>query len=311
MRKTFLTALIVTSALTAWSQDFAPLNAKWHYENFCHMPPWHGSCGYFTVEVVRDTVVNGLAASVLENRNMGAIIPEAEVIIREDGDRVYFFENGQLKLLYDFNLNAGDTMTFSIPHNSIYYDFSCGFFPDTSLTARVLVTSTNLTEVDGQLLKVLNTSPIFTEGGDHFNWVLGSVSQRIGSSGGLFGFSETQCLGGFSGHLRCYSDSLISLTTITEACDFVTGVDGSRGMGTVAIYPNPTSSTVRVESTDGEISAYRISNMSSQIVLDRRFAPSATINIDLGHLPQGLYILEAHGLNGNVTRERIVKFNSY
>jgi hypothetical protein len=311
MRKTFLTVLIVMSELIAWSQDFAPLNAKWHYENFCHMPPWYGSCGYFTVEVVRDTVVNGLAATVLENRNMGVLIPETEVIIREDGDRVYFFENGQFKLLYDFNLNAGDTMTFSIPHNSMYYDFSCGGGADTSITSRVLVTSTNLTEVDGQLLKVLNTSPIYQDDADYLGWELGSVTQRVGSSNGLFGFSATQCTGGFFGHLRCYSDSQISLTTITEACDFVTGQEELKGTGTVAVYPNPASSTVRVESTDGEISAYRISNMSSQIVLDRKVAPSVTINIDLSHLPQGLYVLEAHGLNGTVTRERIVKLNGY
>lgn len=309
MRRTLLTALMVASAVTAWSQGFAPLNAKWHYENFCHMPPWYGSCGYFAVEVVRDTVVNGLAATVLENRNMGLLIPEAEVILREDGNRVYFFENGQFKLLYDFNLNAGDTMEFSIPHNSIYYDFSCGGGADTSITARVLVASTTLTQIDGQQLKTMHTSPIYQDDVDDFSWVLGSVTERIGSSSGLFGFSTTQCLGGFSGHLRCYSDSLISLTAITEACDFVTGQGELTPSKAISVFPNPAQSVIRVESPNEEVVAYRVSAINGQTLLDNKVRPSSIIQIDLDCLPQGLYLLETQGMNGAIAREKVIKLS--
>jgi hypothetical protein len=156
MIKMFLTGILTISACTAWGQTFAPLNAKWHYANYCNIPPWMGDCGYFTAEAVRDTMVNGLMATVVEHRNMGVLTPQSEVLIREDDNRVYFFENGQFKLLYDFNLEVGDTLTFSIPHNSQFYGFSCGMEPDTSRFAQVVVLSTTITDIDGQQLKTLS-----------------------------------------------------------------------------------------------------------------------------------------------------------
>jgi hypothetical protein len=148
-----------------------------------------------------------------------------------------------------------------------------------------------------------------TEETDHFSWMLGSVPQRIGSSRGLFGKSTTQCLGGFSGHLRCYSDSLISYTAITEACDFVTGQGEMTPSRTISIYPNPAQAVIRVESPDEDIVAYRVSAMNGQTLLDKRVTPSSIIQIDLGHLPQGLYVVGAFGMNGAVAREKVIKLN--
>lgn len=256
-------------------------------------------------------MVNGLTATVLEKRNMGVLIPEAEVIIREDSNRVYFFENGQFKLLYDFNLEVGDTMTFSIPHNSHYYDFSCGAGSDTSITAQVLVVSTTMTEVDGQLLKSLYTSAIYHDESTYMNWELGGFTERIGSYNGLFGFSTTQCLGGFSGHLRCYSDNIISHNPTTQPCDFVMGEDEMTEVNTISIYPNPAKSMIRVESATEKIAAYRIRTVNGQTLMDISHIPSTTIEVDLSHLSQGVYIIEAYGMSGVPVRETVIKLNNY
>jgi hypothetical protein len=306
MLKTFFTVILAASVCTAWGQAFAPLNAKWHYANFCQMPPWLGGCGYFTVEAVRDTMVNGLMATVIEQRNMGVLTPQSEVIIREDDNRVYFFESGQFKLLYDFNLEVGDTLTFSVPHNSQLYDFTCGGGPDTSRAAQVVVVSTAMTEIDGQLLKTLHTSTIYQDS-EYMTWELGSITERIGSSSGLFGYSDLQCLGGFAGHFRCYDDHLISYNASSEACDFVMGQSELTDRSSIFIHPNPAYSVIRLNSPAEEIVAFRVSTICGQTLLERRIMPSATIEVDLGHLSQGVYVVETYGMSGSTAREKVIK----
>jgi len=307
MRTATLAILLAVSTSPTWGQAFAPLNAIWHYENFCNTPPWSESCGYFTVEAVRDTVINGLTATVLEHRNMGMLIPQAEVIVREADNRVYFFEDGQFKLLYDFNLNEGDTMTFSVPQNVAYYDFTCGGGYGVPDSAQVRIDSTALIEVDGQLLKTLYSTEIIVPGNEHSAWVLRQFTERIGSHVGLFGYTTNQCLGGFNGYLRCYSDSLISYKTIAEECDFVMGQEELAGNDAATVYPNPTRGAVRVESGRESITAYRVTSMSGQVLLQHTGSFSSSFDIDLSHLPPGIYMVEAFSSSDVVVREKVIK----
>jgi hypothetical protein len=310
MLKIFSTIILVVSGCTAWGQAFAPLNAKWHYANYCNVPPWVGDCGYFTAEAVRDTMVNGLMATVVEHRSMGVLTPQSEVLIREDDNRVYFFENGQFKLLYDFNLEVGDTLTFSVPQNSQLYDFSCGMASDTSRFAQVVVVSTTITEIDGQQLKTLHTSAINFEDLEYLSWELGSFTERIGSYNGLFGVSTTACLGGFPGHFRCYDDPIISYVASTEACDFVMGQRELTAKSGISIHPNPAYSMIQVKSLFEKIVGYRVSTICGQTLLERKIVPSVTIGVDLDYLSPGIYVVETYGISGSTVREKIIKLNS-
>jgi len=307
MRTTVLAILLAMSTSTSWGQAFAPLNAIWHYEHFCNLPPWEESCGHFTVEAVRDTMIDGMTANILEYRDMGVVVPEAEIIIREDANRVYFYENGQFKLLYDFNLNEGDTMTFSVPQNVAHYDFTCGGGYGVPDSAQVRIDSTALTEVDGQLLKTLYSTAIIVPGNEDSAWVLEQFTERIGSHAGLFGYTTFVCLGGFSGYLRCYNDSLVSYTTVAEACDFVMGLNETAEDNSISIYPNPTASRVFVESSAENIIGYTVRSMSGQVLLEQLNQSLTRIGIDLSEIPSGIYIVEIHNGRNELVREKIIK----
>jgi len=308
LRTAALAVLLAASTHSALAQQgFAPLNAIWHYANFCQTPPWFESCGTFTVEAVRDTVVDGLTATVLEQRNLGVLISEADLIIREEANRVYFHENGQFKLLYDFNLNAGDTMTFNIPHNAHYYDLGCGPGPDTSKLARVRIDSTAVIDFDGQPLKTLYTSTLYGQGDEYVDWDLMQVTERIGCSSGLFGYSAIQCTGGFPGHFRCYSDYLISHSAVDGPCDLYVGQEELAGNDAATVYPNPTRGAVRVESGRESITACRVTSMNGQVLLQRTGSFSSSFDIDLSHLPQGIYMVEAFSSSDVVVREKVIK----
>ncbi len=310
LRTAALAVLLASSTHSARAQQgFAPLNAIWHYEHFCNLLPWEASCGHFTVEAVRDTMIDGMTANILEYKDMGVVIPQAEVIISEEANRVYFFEDGQFKLLYDFNLNEGDTMTFHVPQNVAYYDVTCGGGYGVPDSAQVRIDSTALIEVDGQLLKTLYSSSIIDHGNDISGWVLEQFTERIGSHAGLFGYTTFVCLGGFNGYLRCYSDHLISHTTVAEACDFVMGQEELAGNDAATVYPNPTRGAVRVESGRESITAYRVTSMSGQVLLQRTGSFSSSFDIDLSQLPPGIYMVEAFSSSDVVVREKVIKLD--
>jgi hypothetical protein len=309
LRTAVLAILLAVSTSSSWGQTFAPLNAIWHYEHFCNLLPWEESCGHFTVEPLRDTMIDGMTANILEYKDMGVVIPQAEVVIREEANRVYFYEDDQFKLLYDFNLNEGDTMTFHVPQNVAYYDFTCGAgfgIPD---SAQVRIDSTAFIEVEGQLLKTLYSTALIVPELGNSVWVLRQFTERIGSHVGLFGYTANQCLGGFPGYLRCYSDSLISYKAIAEACDFVMGQEELAGNDAAKVYPNPTRNAVRVQSGAERITAYRVTAMSGQLLLHQSCALSSPFDIDLSHLPPGIYVVEAFNSYDLVVREKVVKMD--
>ncbi|OFY85770.1 MAG: hypothetical protein A3K10_01115 [Bacteroidetes bacterium RIFCSPLOWO2_12_FULL_31_6] len=291
-----------------FAQNFAPLNAKWHYQKFCNNPLWISNCGYFTAEIVRDTIVNGKSAKVMENADLGVLIPAAQLIIREDSDRVYFFENNQFKLLYDFNLNTGDTLFYSVPSNWMYYDFTCGDYPDTSKLTQAIIDSTGQLSINGELLKVLYTSPNYSpDTTKYFSWELGQVIQRIGSLRGLFGASTTQCLGGFPGSIRCYNDSLISYKPVLFDCDFVTGIDRDVNENLISIYPNPSSGKFTLDFGNA------INNISVEIynLMGKKIVAKPILSkrevIDLSNQPKGIYYVKTINKKESSTQKIILE----
>ncbi|MFH2143761.1 MAG: hypothetical protein ABIJ97_15155, partial [Bacteroidota bacterium] len=227
-----LFAIIIWTSIfpTISGQNFAPVNAIWHFQKYCINPPWVTNCGYFTVEVVRDTTINGKYATIIENSDLGTLIPNAQLILREDSNKIYFFENNQFRLLYDFNLVAGDTLTFSIPNKWNYYDFTCGLCPDTSKFAQVVIDSTEILIIDGQLLKSLYTRPIYNNDTTCFySWELGQIVERIGSYNGIFGYSTTQCLGGFYGNIYLNTGYPITNNGVLTNWCFRSGALGGDG----------------------------------------------------------------------------------
>lgn len=254
MKNAILIIFAVVLTNISYSQEFAPLNAEWHFQKWSINDDYF--VDYYSAKAERDTVLNSYYATILTYKKNGTIIPEAEVIIREENRKVYFYEDNSFKLLYDFNLAVGDTLVFNIPQNYYFYDISCGASPDSSILnlAKVKIDSISPHIFDNQTLNVFYTSPIYDNSGQFFSWEFGTIIERIGSYGGLFGYSTTQCLGGDWGHFRCYSDSILEYYLSVEDCNYInTGIYNAEDISSVSVYPNPSINNFTIETTLLEI----------------------------------------------------------
>ncbi len=244
--------MLFTVVLThlCYAQEFAPLNAEWHYQKWSINDDYF--VDYYSAKAERDTMINGNYATILTYKANGTVIPDAEIIIREENSKVYFYENNSFKLLYDFTLSVGDTLTFSVPQNFYYYDISCGPGPDTSSLhlAQVTIDSIFPNIFDNQSLDVFYTTPIYDNSAQYFSWQLGPIVERIGCYYGMFGLSTTQCLGGDFGHFRCYSDSILTYYLSVEDCNYTTtGINNVADKLPVSVYPNPATNAITIETT--------------------------------------------------------------
>lgn len=296
-----------------YAQEFAPLNAEWHFQKWSINDDYF--VDYYSAKAEHDTVLNGNYSTILTYKENGTIIPDAEIIISEDNGKVYYFENNSFKLLYDFTLAVGDTLTFSVPQNFHYYDISCGPEPDNSILnlAQVTIDSIIPTLFDNQTLDVFYTTPLYDNSGQYFSWQLGTIIERIGSYGGLFGFSTTQCLGGDFGHFRCYSDSILTYYLSVEDCNYTTtGINNVADKLPVSVYPNPATNTITIETTLRQTTSLQteIKNTLGQIVYTLNDEATSglykkTIDLNLG---QGIYFLSVQTDQGLMTKKiEIVK----
>jgi len=311
--KILLALLLFACHSVSIGQNFAPLNAIWYYGNgYCCSPADEVESGWFSIEANRDTTINGQQATILQRKHKGSLAIDDEVIVREANDRIYFFENGQFKLLYDFNLQAGDTMTFSIPSTGHHYTTGPwgSDAPDTSKFAQVLISATATLSLDGQQLKVLFTTTIKDNGPNYFTWGLGVVTERLTTESGLFGggsLSGAIPTAGFAGKFRCYQDNLVQVKYVNEDCNALVGIAPIREENPFSIYPNPALSSLTIEQPKGSIAAIKITAVNGQIILKTSGLSSQLEQLDIATIPPGIYFIAITDNSGLVTTQKFVK----
>lgn len=95
-----------------------PNGSKWYFNRQEQLTyPAHG---YTVYEVVKDTLVLGLPAKLIVGVTIGYdgnvdSVPDS-LVVREDNQRVYWFDKAKYNLMYDFNLIKGDTLKVPISH---------------------------------------------------------------------------------------------------------------------------------------------------------------------------------------------------
>jgi hypothetical protein len=289
------------SLLLAQQLEFAPLNAQWYYREYCQQSPLFSPCGYHEVLAHRDTLIQGDSCRVVEIRDDGSWLPNSQVILKTEGEQVFFWENQQFKLLYDFGLGAGDTLSFQIPHHMPAYDLACGEVPDTAAIYRVRIDSVALVDIDGSLLKRQYTSLLESPA-----WAMGQITEKLGSEWGLFGLSGVQCLSGFPGYFRCYQDANISYQASAEACDATTPLENTQPRFSFRIYPQPAHDWLQLTVDATYPWSLVIYDARGRSVLARENVRQNKLSLPVGSLSPGVYLLrvEVEGQGGST--EKIV-----
>ena len=236
----------------AAQNEFAPIGAKWTYEApWC--PQWD-HCWFYTLESTKDTIVANQSARLLEYSKHtvedGAVsIPEANLIMYGDEDKVYYYLGGQFELLYDFGADVGDTVSINIgaPLNLNFY--STGSNPtDTCEIIDYVIDSISTVTISNQVLRVQYPRPVAPSDAC---WSFGTIVEKMGNLGytGIFGNESNLVLLGVHGELRCYQDEFISYNESGVDCDFIFNPTSTKeiiDLDAAYFYPNPTVDNISI-----------------------------------------------------------------
>lgn len=219
MRIIFTISIILFSFLYLNAQqEFAPIGAKWWYTPHCQTP----NCGQYTLEVIGDTLINGVQASILEYAKDMVVIPEANQIMYGNGNQVFFYIDGEFELLYNFAAEVGDTITSKIGPFYSYFTYGSGI--EDLMEFKYRIDSVGTIEMDNQILKIQYTGLVEVDETIYAPWGFGkgdNIIEKIGFTGygSIFGHSHYGLLGGWEGSLKCYQDNDIFYKTINGFCD--------------------------------------------------------------------------------------------
>jgi hypothetical protein len=229
--------------LTGLTQTFAPVGALWHYQ------PFNGFCdtpNVIVLQAIKDTLVSNKQSRMVVADNNGDSLPDAQLYFWEDDHRVYFYDSTDFRLLYDFNLDVGDTLEFSIPKNRTLYSFYCDLLQDINVQPhyKSVVDEVEWISIDNVLYKKLSTEPLE----DSTSIDLGILIEKIGSLYGLAGFLTDPCNAeGCMGEFRCYQDTSFFYQLSQVDCNYTspTSTENTRTYN-FKLVPNPADNVVEI-----------------------------------------------------------------
>lgn len=199
--------------------------------------------------------------------------------IREDtiARKVYFLPTGSSTetLLYDFNLNVGDTVK-------------------TYITS-VCMPGVIVTQIDS----------IFIHGSYRKQWTIerpgclfnnhGKIIEGIGSTMGLL---EPMVNFEWWGTLTCFSQDYEDIYSIdSSSCIFpLTSNVFSilKNSSSVSIYPNPTKNSITISQTEPSFTNYEIYDLNSRLISENKIQRILQ-NVDLSSYAEGMYIVKLIG----------------
>ena len=305
--KTYLKLIILIHfALISFSlqaQQFAPLGAQWIYTvEYCFQTPTF--CGYYYLNVEKDTIINNKTCQKI-NKTYTQITPtriDTTFFVYGEDRRVFLFENqnSSFRLLYDFNLNTGDTLVVAQQGSTPPFYRSPGEMGIPNFI--VQVDSTAIYETNGMQLKVQNTSPISNENGNLISFLEFSnrTIERIGNTDNFFGHPVNRVLAGFYGYLVCYSENGQVLYGSPDCIS--TGINYIDGGAQFHLFPNPAHQTFQIQWTDNKNPEFQISitdAIGKQVFFESNNQTNNTAEYNISHLSNGVYFVQLSS-NGQI-----------
>ncbi len=255
-------------------------NALWNI-NLTHGMCFMGGFGfeYYSIMISGDTIINGeiyhkLATPFVEATNTGGctqtMFAGYKGAFRQDISlrRVYYIPpalTGE-QLLYDFNLETGDTIR----------GYLAGFNEEPDI--------------------VLSIDSIQIGDSFHKRWLINDCYQiylveGIGSTYGLLEPSPG-CATDMNGYsIECFSYNGEALYPGFTECGLITSVTERTGMHDgISVYPNPSTGTITVDlKSNNEISNFRLSSITGQTIMNREL--DVRDSFTLRDLPKGIFVL--------------------
>lgn len=287
--KTVLLFLLLPTL--TFGQTWAPIGAKWTYTQPTINPFYET---YTSFESVTDTSISGQSCKKITeiHRNSPTTADTFQHFMYSDSNRVYFRASGSWNLLYDFNVQQGDS-------------FLVGYYGQW-----VKIISVDTVTINGFPRKRFEyDAPSFTT---EFSWI---VIEGIGHMIDMFPTYDNQLFG----PLRCYQDNVVGLykseyyygSTWNQDCDQIitgqifTGIDEPFDSKKVIVFPNPLSTQLTFSLADNVRTTISLYNFLGQQVLQLTFTNSTTINSE--QLAEGIYFYELRNDKGAIKNGKVIK----
>lgn len=202
-----------------------------------------------------------------------------EGYIRQDSLKFYTYADGRDSLLYDFDLELGDT---------------------TEQTYVMLSEGWVVTSIDSVLINGWYAKKFYLKNNQMSAADSSFIIQGVGCEGGLFfrfpGYFESDP------NLICYAQDGTTYFS-TGQCNYSVSLDELSDVRNTRIYPNPVSDFITIEGLNTETMVELVS-MDGRRVLES----STSGSVDVRNLGEGMYLLRIFGGNNEETfRVRIQK----
>lgn len=305
MKTSVLSIFLFLIPLVGYGQkSYAPLNAEWKYEG----PSLACTGNHMKFTVEQEITIGGKDCSIIYSYKWidnldNWIWTQDSLIVWEEADKVYFLEDTTFYLLYDFDVEVNDLVSYYDPINR-------GLFSATEAEPNQLIPNQINTviagveeiEISGQTLRKYYTTPFYQIEPCKD---LGVVIENIGStSQGITGQGCYYITKGCFGSIVCYRNESISYDSGFLSCDSFTSVDNLVLSEQVNVYPNPAQNLINFEGPDDlEIISIKIFSTSGRLVSIH----TSSKEIDITNLERGVYFVELTTDNGGTGFKKIVK----
>jgi hypothetical protein len=293
--KHFLILALVSIAVLAQAQDFAPIGARWIYDSR------GGYIEKYQFTSLKDTVILGKASRKIErvfyektpNWNNSEFVERFDTLnpffIHQDIDSIFLFDPDKMEFdkIYVFNVKKGDTITLDVPFES---DTPTNEYK----TFRVEIDSVASENADAVQFKKYRSKPLDNFSYGYGGWYLdkvGSLDWFIPRPNG--GIME------IPGPLLCYIDSQFNYPVGVNCETITSNAKGQLQLGSV--YPNPTKDKIWIKST------LKIDKVEIYSIQGSLLGTSFSEEINTSNLNSGQYLLKIYSGNDFVVKPIIVE----
>lgn len=289
-----------------WGQvEFAPVGAKWTLERRDPVPPSRP----LELKVVSETEFEGKIVKnlVRDYHPQDTTTLNPSVFFYQTGDSIYVTDPTltDATLIYDFSLAAGDTLVI-----------------DEYLSYRV--DSIGTMTVNGFELKLqyVALKCYFEDNFSHtavkFVESIGAISIEGGWFANFFFFSNYCLLDASNFEVRCYEDDEIGFYQVIddgEDCFITTATENiTETEHQIKVSPNPVQEHIQLTFSEAlhhqELDIEVFSTQGVSVLKTRKMKGEASINLDIGQLPKGIYFIQSQTDHGFMQTIKVVKSSS-
>lgn len=305
-----IAALIFLAPIVIHAQkNFAPLGAEWKYEG--HEIDCLGNHQKFTVEqevMIEDKDCSVIYAYLWEDEAEDWVWTQDSLIVWEADSKVFFLEGSEFYLLYDFDVELGDTIRYYDPINQGLFSSTVSSISQTipnGLLSRVA--SVETIEVSGQSLKKFDMEHV--DETDNLCKDLRSVIENIGStSQRITGDWCVYVTMGCFGSIVCYRSPTLAYDSGFLDCNNLTNnTEDEQLYQAIRVFPNPAHDQLHVSPpaayTRGE---FRLFNTAGQVQFSQQLEGLETTSLQIGQLPSGVYWYRLTNVEGNSIQGKLL-----